>query len=229
MEEPSSSKRLRRVNLLGDWGRSLIAVFACYGYAALHIIRNWDARTLAPTCLNIFALVYLGLTWLFMIRSDATEIRERAASLERRSRWYRWFVSSESSLTLIVTISLFGLFAALTLLPQTRQTMSGEVVALHALGVVMAWGLLHTAYALFYAYLYYRKTDGEGGLTFPGERNPDYLDFAYIAFTVGTTFAVSDVSVTGRAVRRTVLGHSVLSFGYNTAILAFVLNLALGG
>lgn len=217
------------MNLLGDWGRSVIAIFASYGYIALHLTRDWDARTLLPISLNIFAGVYLVLTWLFMIRSDAAEIRGRAASLERRSRWYRWLVSSEGSLTLIIIVSLFGLFAALTLLPQTRQVLSGEAVALHALGVVMAWGLLHTSYALFYAYLYYRKADGEGGLVFPGEPNPDYLDFAYVAFTVGTTFAVSDVSVRGRAVRRTVLGHSVLSFGYNTAILAFVLNLVLGG
>ena len=219
--------RPRHANVLGDWGRSLTAVLVCYGYLALHLLRGWDLRTLAPAGLDLFALVYLGLTWLFMLRSSAADIRARALALGRRSRLWRWVVSSESSLTLIIVVSLFALVAALSLLPGARREAEGGAVALYALGVVLAWLLLHTAYALFYAYLYYRDPDG-GGLSFPGESGPDYLDFAYVAFTVGTTFATSDVTVTGRAVRRAVLGQSVLSFGYNTAILALVLNLVLG-
>ena len=62
-------------------------------------------------------------------------------------------------------------------------------------------------------------------LEFPGTDAPDKLDFAYFAFTVGTTFATSDVNVTRRSVRRAVLGHTVISFAYNTVILALVINL----
>ena len=66
------------------------------------------------------------------------------------------------------------------------------------------------------------------GLAFPGEQSPKQRDFAYFAFTVGTSFAVSDVDVTDDAMRHAVLGHQVLSFFYNTSILATVVTLATG-
>jgi uncharacterized membrane protein len=102
-------------------------------------------------------------------------------------------------------------------------------IASCALAVVSAWFLTHTAYALRYAHLYYRDDDeGEGGLAFPGEGRPAYLEFAYFSFTIGMCFQVSDVGVSSRQIRRAVLGHSLLSFLYNTAILATAVNLAVG-
>jgi uncharacterized membrane protein len=95
--------------------------------------------------------------------------------------------------------------------------------------VGVAWALTHTAYALHYAHLYYRDDDdGEGGLDFAKDVRPDYFDFAYFAFTVGMCFQVSDVVVSSRLLRRAVLGHAVLSFTYNTAIIAVALNLTIG-
>ena len=80
-----------------------------------------------------------------------------------------------------------------------------------------------------YAHLYYRDdAEGEGGLKFPGEHKPDDYDFAYFAFTIGMCFQVSDVLVTSRQIRRSVLFHAVISFAYNTVILALVLNLLFG-
>jgi uncharacterized membrane protein len=67
-----------------------------------------------------------------------------------------------------------------------------------------------------------------GGLTFPGEQSPKQRDFAYFAFTVGTSFAVSDVDVTDGRMRQAVLGHEILSFFYNTSILATVVSMATG-
>ena len=85
------------------------------------------------------------------------------------------------------------------------------------------------AYALRYAHLYYRDDEeGVGGLSLPGDAAPAYLDFAYFAFTIGMCFQVSDIAVSSPQIRRTVLGHSVLSFLYNTAILATAINLAVG-
>jgi uncharacterized membrane protein len=92
--------------------------------------------------------------------------------------------------------------------------------------VVVSWTLTHTALTLRYAHLYYREDDeGVGGAEFPGGAPPSYLDFAYLAFTVGMTFQVSDTQVSSRQIRQTVLVHAVLSFVYSTAILAFILNL----
>lgn len=84
-------------------------------------------------------------------------------------------------------------------------------------------------HALRYARLYYRDDGaGEGGLEFPGKEPPDDFDFAYFSFTIGMCFQVSDVSVSSRLIRRTVLVHSLVSFLYNTAILALALNLVFG-
>jgi len=84
---------------------------------------------------------------------------------------------------------------------------------------------VHTTFTLRYAHLYYRDDDNIGGTEFPGGTMPSYMDFAYFAFTVGMCFQVSDVQVTSPQIRRAVLLHATMSFLYNTAILAFVLNL----
>ena len=90
----------------------------------------------------------------------------------------------------------------------------------------MAWALLHTSYAMYYAHLYYRAPAKPGGMEFPGEEEPAAPDFAY--FAIGKAFATSDLSVTSGVVRRTVLAHGVLAFFYNTAVLALVVNLIVG-
>src|SRR5205085_264873 len=97
------------------------------------------------------------------------------------------------------------------------------------LTVALSWAITHTSYTLRYAHLYYREdTEGVGGVELPGGGQPSYFDFAYFAFTVGMCFQVSDVVVTSAQIRRAVLGHAVLSFAYNTVILAFTLNLVFG-
>jgi uncharacterized membrane protein len=120
---------------------------------------------------------------------------------------------------------------AISLVPDVRNldTTGGVSVAfMAALGVISAWGVLHTSFTLHYAYLYYRSEESAGGLEFPSEQNPNQLDFAYFAFTIAVSFAVSDVNVTDRSIRRAVLGHQILSFFYNTSILALVINLFTG-
>lgn len=99
------------------------------------------------------------------------------------------------------------------------------VDALALLAVVVAWALTHTYYALHYARLYYQDGADGGGLAFPGQTPPAYMDFIYFALAIGTSFAGSDVTVTSPEVRRTVVGHVLLSFAYNTAILALALGI----
>ena len=94
--------------------------------------------------------------------------------------------------------------------------------------MISAWAILHTSHALHYAYLYYRSEELPGGLDFPGEQSSKQRDFAYFAFTVGTSSTVSDVNVTDDAMRQAVLGHQILPFFYNTSILATVVTIATG-
>jgi hypothetical protein len=200
---------------------------------ALRLITFWDA----------WALVYLGLTWwLLIIRWSAQQTRQWALDQRipprphisiLRSVIVRvlravFLISRTSSLFFIIFVSLVSIVLAISLAPDVRDlesTRGASLAFMAALGVVSAWGVLHTSYALHYAYLYYRSEESAGGLAFPGDESPTQRDFAYFAFTIGTSFAVSDVDVTGPAIRQAVLGHQILSFFYNTSILALVITM----
>ena len=239
-----------------DFGRILIAavtalivVYALRPWAiglGLGLETFWDIWALRlMTYWVVWAVTYLGLTWFLLIRSSAQTTRQWALdqripprphlsilrSVTLRILRVLFLVSRTSSLFFIVFVSMVSLVLAISLAPEVRdlQTTRGISLAfMAALGVVLAWGVLHTSYALHYAYLYYRSEASPGGLTFPGEQSPKQRDFAYFAFTVGTSFAVSDVDVTDDAMRQAVLGHQILSFFYNTSILATVVTIATG-
>jgi uncharacterized membrane protein len=173
---------------------------------------------------NTGALVSLSLQWAIIWRSDADQTRRRAAA-DDPGRTAVWGI--------VLFACVVSVFASFAVLRRAKSMDAGEgalLVGLCLAAVVSAWSLTHTAYSLRYAHLYYRQDvgEGEGGLTFPGDRCPDYFDFAYFSFTVGMCFQVSDVTITSPAIRRAVLGHSMLSFAYNTAIVALALNLAFG-
>jgi len=95
---------------------------------------------------------------------------------------------------------------------------------------VLGWLLIHTTFIFRYAHLFYYDSDQDGtaqrGLDFPGTKDPDDYDFAYFSFVIGMTFQVSDVQITDPGVRSLALVHALLSFGYNTAIIALGVNLA---
>ena len=103
-----------------------------------------------------------------------------------------------------------------------------------ALAVLESWLLIHTVFTLRYAHLFYRSkqevdVDGSGGgLIFPGKGNPNYRDFAYFSFIIGMTCQVSDVSVTSHSMRLLALLHGLLSFAFNTVILALSINIISG-
>jgi uncharacterized membrane protein len=185
---------------------------ARFGWAT-HIVAGWDAG----------AAALLAMVWILILAADPVETRCRAASVDpgRTAVWI-----------LVLGASALSLFAAAALMRHAHVIApEGGVVLIVAslLAVITAWFLTHTGFTLRYAHLYYRDDDeGEGGLSFPGDRKPSDFDFAYFAFTVGMCFQVSDVSVTSPQIRRAVLGHALLSFAYNTVILALALNLLFG-
>jgi uncharacterized membrane protein len=103
------------------------------------------------------------------------------------------------------------------------------VAVLCLVAVALSWSVTHTAFAMRYARLYYREDrEGIGGIDLPGDTPPAYFDFAYFAFTIGMCFQTSDACVSSAQIRKVVLLHAVISFAYNSVILAFVLNLVFG-
>jgi uncharacterized membrane protein len=172
---------------------------------------------------NLAGLVMLGLSWSMIANADAEQTQERAGSEDPG----RTLVN-----VIVILTSAVSLFGATILVPGGRAEGVGwheARVALCLVTVALAWTMTHTAFTFRYAHLYYREdSEGVGGVTFSGDDPPSYFDFAYFAFTIGMCFQVSDVCVTSPQIRRTVLLHAVISFVYNSVILAFVLNLVFG-
>jgi uncharacterized membrane protein len=138
----------------------------------------------------------------------------------------------------IVMAAFISLFAIIILL-QSVPTESKRGLSLHMIlavtSVCCSWLLIHTLFILRYAHLYYmpdnKRNDNNttnSGLDFPNEKEPDYLDFAYFSFVLGMTFQVSDVVITSKHIRRLALLHGLISFVYNTVIVALSINILSG-
>ena len=98
-------------------------------------------------------------------------------------------------------------------------------VLLSVLSVALSWALMNTVYAYKYARLYYLDEPDTGGIDFKQEDPPAYSDFAYLAFTVGMSFAVSETEPTSTRTRKVALGHALFSYVFGTGILAVAINL----
>ncbi|MEP7052199.1 MAG: DUF1345 domain-containing protein [Pseudomonadota bacterium] len=182
----------------------------------IHFVSAWDAAGIA----------LLGQAWWQIAHETAVETRKHAAR-EDPGRTVVWLIVLVAS-----TISLFAAGFVMRHAHTITQHSNGSFCALLVLclvAVVASWFLTHTAYTLRYAHLYYRDDDeGEGGLEFPGKEDPNGFDFAYFAFTLGMCFQTSDVAVTSHQIRRAVLAHALLSFLFNTVVVAVAVNLVLG-
>jgi uncharacterized membrane protein len=212
-----SSRHVR----FGALTRLLYATAAGLGVGLL--MQNYSRTIALLGGWNAAGIVLLGLSWITIGRASA-EVTECRAGTEDPGRSVVYFLVLVAS-----TISFFAAVAlsreAKTLSPDSAQRLSLLCLAT----VAVSWALLHTAFTLRYGHLFYRDdAEGVGGVDFPGKTKPSYFDFAYFSFTIGMCFQTSDVCVTSPQIRRTVLLHAVISFAYNTAILAFVLNLVLG-
>jgi uncharacterized membrane protein len=190
-----------------------------YLQLARAVIASWDA----------FAVVILVLDWLTILNTPQRKIRERAQQQDL----------SRLLIFIFVVITACAALFAVGFLVSVKKSQTGGHFIVHLLltlfTVIFSWSLVHTVYGLRYAHAFYGDSDEPGvdrhagGLIFPGNRPPDYFDFAYFSFVVGMTCQVSDVQITSRRMRRLTLVHSVLSFGFNTIILALVINIAVSG
>jgi len=172
----------------------------------------WQFRLLLGWDAGAFAL--LLFIWFTVLTKDPLETRCRSASADpgRTATW-----------VLVLIASGFSFFASASVLRNLHREAPREpwLLPLCLVSVIVAWALTHTSYTLRYAHLYYRDDEeGEGGLAFPGDRKPDDFDFAYFAYTIGMCFQVSDVQITSSEIRGPSLVHALISFVFNTTILA---------
>lgn len=190
--------------------------------------RHAQAVTFMLTWIS-FATASLIFSWITILSIHPKDIRVVASAQD----------SSRLVIFLLVVgaafISLFAIIILLQNVPAGSKHGLSYHIVLSASSVASSWVLIHTLFTLRYAHLYYRyqtTDDGkdiyEGGLLFPDEDQPDFLDFAYFSFVIGMTFQVSDVQITARKIRRMVLLHGGLSFIYNTVIVALSINIISG-
>jgi len=171
---------------------------------------------------NGFAFVTTALSWLYIALR-----RKVRSSEEARIQDYGRTVIFMA----VLSAACVSLLAVGFLLATDRKEAAGNVWM--AVGtVVNSWFLIHTLFTLRYAHLYHDDDEATGGLrrgiAFPQEENPDYLDFAYFSFVIGMTAQTSDVNITGKDIRTLALLHGLVSFLFNTAILALGINVVSG-
>jgi uncharacterized membrane protein len=119
----------------------------------------------------------------------------------------------------------FCCFSIIALLHQ-KKAMNPYELGLAAAGAPLGWFMLHMMMAFHYAYLFYSTRKGKTGpgLVFPNTAEPGSVDFLYYSFVVGMTAQVSDVQVASSRIRRTTLAHSIVSFFFNTVLIAVAVN-----
>lgn len=166
------------------------------------------------------AIVYIGWVWLVIAPMDPATTAAHAT---------REDPSRGITDLLLILASLASLGSILIVLLQARVAVGAGQVLLAGLalvGVALSWVLVHTLFTLRYASLYY--ADDDGGVDFNQSEPPRYADFAYLSFTLGMTFQVSDTSLTSSGMRAAALRHALMSFLFGSIILATLINLVAG-
>jgi uncharacterized membrane protein len=166
---------------------------------------------------DIFVTLYLVLAYIMMFRCDLAHIRRNA-------------VLQDDGRFLILLVTALGAFASIAAIvfELGAAQRGGPQLALATLTIALSWATVHTTFALHYAHDYYRGAR-PGGLQFPsGDQHDhaDYWDFVYFSFVIGMTAQVSDVGITDKTIRRTATAHGIISFFFNTALLALMVNIA---
>ena len=184
--------------------------FVTWGLA---VVGGWDAA----------ALTFLLTTWPILIRADSSHTAQIAAREDQTKG------SARLLLVGVSVASLVGAGYALHLAGQQRGAQLVLLVVAAVLTVMLSWTVMNTVYTLRYADRHYRFK--AGGIVFgaeDGQERPSYRDFAYVAFTIGMTYQVSDTTLRDPRIRGTVLTHAILSYLFGVVIVAGTVNLVSG-
>ena len=168
--------------------------------------------------------LYLVLAWIMMLRASVEQMRWRAKR-------------QDDGAAVVLVLTVFAALASLAAIvlelmgvkndPPQIQTLH---LALSVITILCSWFIVHTAFALHYAHEFYESGPGTQprSLAFPGDPEPDYRDFLYFAFVLGTTSQTSDVAICSSGMRRLALAHGIIAFFFNTTLLALAVNIAAG-
>ena len=186
--------------------------------------QTWRSTTRLLIAWNVGAWLYFILSGWLIAQASATSIRQRARRTDE----------GKFAILILTTLGAAAAFGAIVAqLGQIKEmSYKGPHIALAAATVLSAWCLIHLTFALHYAHEYFDEIatgpppNQRGGLNFPGDEEPDYLDFLYFSFVIGVASQTADVAVTSKFMRRNALVHCVLAFLFNSALLALTINIA---
>jgi uncharacterized membrane protein len=166
---------------------------------------------------DVFVAAYLLLVYVMMARCGQAHIRRSA-------------ILQDDGSIIILLVGALGAFASIAAI--VFELGAGHrtppELALATTTIALSWAAVHTTFALHYAHEFYRGAKA-GGLAFPsGDKpeEPDYWDFVYFSFVIGMTAQVSDVGITTKTIRRIATAHGIVSFIFNTALVALMVNIA---
>jgi uncharacterized membrane protein len=201
-------------------------------YGLLHIpaiSTEFSGEALKPAVAWIATTIAYLIPTIWMIRHDDRDrMRARAAAVD---------IGLGENISVAILAGAFSLFAVAIVLEGAKNLAGTERIIDLAVGVLtvfLSWTTLHVMYAVHYAHIYYDPADGKagakvrGGLEFPGTKEPDYWDFVYFSFVIGMTCQVSDVQITARHLRHLATAHGIISFFYNTVVVALAVNVVAG-
>lgn len=198
--------------------RVLVACLAgLLAFGIVMAVAPWQVASLAGW--DVWAGVFVAWVWWNVGGLDGAATA-RSAMIEDDSR-----PASDLVLIAASVASLLGVGLALLKASSEQGTAQGIITAVAALSVVLSWAAVHTVFTLRYAREYYAQ---DGGIDFNDDRSPDYRDFAYLAFTIGMTYQVSDTDLTSNSIRRTVLRHALLSYLFGIVVVAITINVVAG-
>jgi len=204
---PNAHIRLEVSIVLGAAAAGLVALFG-----------PWQAVGAAGW--GVAAGTYALWAWLVIWRLDAVDTAN-FATREDPSRPVADALLLSASVTSLVAVGLMLVKAG-----DTHGAVKITLIASSVASVILSWVLVHTVFTLHYASLYYQAP--LGGIDFNEDTHPRYTDFAYMAFTIGMTFQVSDTNLTSHEIRAAALRHALLSFLFGAVILATTINLIAG-
>ena len=182
-------------------------------FAVAELFTTWQIGALIGWI--VAAIVFISWIWL-NVRGMDGEATARHAAIEDASR-----PTADLILILASVASLVGVALSLLEASSRPGLERAAITAVASMTVVLSWASVHTVFTLRYARLYYAAG---GGIDFHEARAPAYGDFAYLAFTIGMTYQVSDTTTASRTIRRTVLYHAYMSYIFGTVVVAMTIN-----
>jgi len=211
--------------------RPRLLICVVIGLVAMLVMPDsWHQPTRVLIAWNLATWIYLGAAFWMMSRVDAETIKQRALLTDEG----RFVVLTLASVA--AAASLAAIFAQLPMVKDSHGWLRALHLGLVIATILSAWTFTHVTYGQHYAHEFFIERESEkdladeyrGGLRFPGTPNPDFFDFLYFSMIIGVASQTADVEICSRPMRRLSLVHSLVSFFFNTTILALTINIASG-